>query len=404
MSHLVLSFILGFLVATGLALAILPRLWRRSAALARKRIVASMPLSREELQAEIDAVNAGHAMSMRRLEMKAEAIKRKAAEDFVEINSLREQVKVLQEHGTGRDETLSTSEQEREALAAALAAREADLEKISSRLAVTEHKLEKEEAELRALSESYEEASLTSSSRQVELMTRETEVGKLKDEINRLHAGRKDSERSVHEALAGKTQIETELRAERKRVQELERKLERAEANISSRDEKLERRQKEIARLKQRIRDSAKAGQGDGMAEMEKQKSLLETQVADLKLQLSTLMADGGGERGGAPAPTKPEVERLRSRLTTIMRENKKLRGELADGSGSANEETLRDQIVDLAAEVVNMAAALEGPDSPIVKALSEETAGDGEGKDASSKPSLAERVRVLRQKSAAAE
>lgn len=405
--NLALFFILGFLVAAGLALAIMPMLWRRAGALMRKRIEASMPLSREELQAQIDAVNAEHAMAMRRLEMKAEAIKRKAAEDFVEIHSLREQVKQIQEHGAGRDETFSRLEQEREDFSAALANREAELEKVSARLAEAEQKLAKEEAELQELSESYEEASLTSSSRQVELLARETDVARLNDEISRLQAERKNVERSMHEAMAEKTQIEAELRAERKRIQELERKLERVTASLSARDEKLDRRQKEIARLKQKIREDAKAGQGGDMAEVEKEKSLLETQVADLKLQLSTVLANGGGEGSDAPASKKPEVERLRSRLTTIMRENKKLRAELAGGNGAANEvadDTLRDQIADLAAEVVNMAAALEGPDSPIEKNLAEAPTGDGDGKAASSKPSLAERVRALRQKSAAAE
>ena len=71
--------------------------------------------------------------------------------------------------------------------------------------------------------------------------------------------------------------------------------------------------------------------------------------------------------------------DRLEARLTALTRENKKLRTDLAAHERSKVEDwsderrgnaLLREQINDLAAEVVSLTATLEGPDSPITKAL----------------------------------
>ena len=107
----------------------------------------------------------------------------------------------------------------------------------------------------------------------------------------------------------------------------------------------------------------------------------------------------------------KDERERLEERLTTLVRENKKLRSDLAayerlksDGWDEERRENalLREQINDLAAEVVNLTSALDGPESPIRKVISdsvERAASDPHGKITS----LADRVRAL-QKAASTE
>ncbi|WP_274426500.1 hypothetical protein [Chelativorans sp. YIM 93263] len=379
MLQLVLSFILGFLVAGGIALAIMPILWRRAGAAMRRRIEASLPMSREELQAEIDAVNAEHAMTVRRLEMKVAASKKKAGEDFIEINRLREQLARFQDSSAEKDEALAGLEQERESLASTLAAREAEFAKASSRLAEVERRLADKHADLERLSESYEEASLTSSSRQVELLARETEVERLNDSLAQMQRERERAERAVQEAKVEVSQTEEQLRTERHQVEELKRQQDRAAADLRGRDENLERLQKEIVRLKEKVRERDKAlKEGKvALADMKKQNKDLEVQVADLQLQLS-----GGSDTTAAPKRRKP-------------------RKSSANGTADA---ALREQIASLAAEVVSMTAALEGPDSPIEKNLAEVPKDNGEDVSAQQMPSLAERVKALRLKTTSAE
>jgi chromosome segregation ATPase len=399
----VLSFILGFLIAVALEIAAAPALWRRAGELMRRRMEATLPMSREEMRAEIDAVRAEHAMAMRRLEMKADAVKKRAAQDLVEIGVLREQARRLEEQHAERDEAVVILERERTDLGSRLAEREAELKRVTEEFNAFHNELRERNREVEELSRLYEEASLTSSSRQVELVSREADIERLNDSINLLRNQRKEADRATREALAEKTQTEEALRGERKRAADLERKLERMLTTLSNREEKLDRREKEIARLKQRIKEGPSAGGNDNsrLAAIEEEKSRLEMQVADLSLQLSSLLA-GDDQAAAAPA-NKSEVSRLQSRLSTLMRENKKLRTELAasaSAEGDAGDEALRERISSLAAEVVNLAATLEGPGSPIEKALAEaETAPEGERP-----PSLADRVKALRANSQAAE
>jgi hypothetical protein len=91
--------------------------------------------------------------------------------------------------------------------------------------------------------------------------------------------------------------------------------------------------------------------------------------------------------------------QRLEQRLTALARENRKLKTERAPGNGetAAGENArLREQMSELAAEVVHLTALLEGPQSPITKVL-DNADGGGQG-DA---PSLADRIRALQRAAA---
>ena len=105
-----------------------------------------------------------------------------------------------------------------------------------------------------------------------------------------------------------------------------------------------------------------------------------------------------GDDVDKAIARLEGDRERLEARLTALARENKRLKTDLA-ASGTAMPESasdarsgagLREQMNELAAEVVNLTMKLDGPDSPIAKALAGEGQQDGRG------VSLADRVRAL--------
>jgi seryl-tRNA synthetase len=94
-----------------------------------------------------------------------------------------------------------------------------------------------------------------------------------------------------------------------------------------------------------------------------------------------------------AIAKLDSDRERLEARLTVLARENKRLKadlGALAASNPTDGSSALREQMNDLAAEVVNLTAKLEGPDSPIAKALS------APQDVRSGTTSLADRVRAL--------
>ena len=137
----------------------------------------------------------------------------------------------------------------------------------------------------------------------------------------------------------------------------------------------------------------------------------LEAEVAELQLQLSTLLSGGtGGDVDKAVSSLQQERDRQAERLATLVRENKKLRSELeaierskADDWNVERRDSalLREQINDLAAEMVHLTAMIDGSNSPITQILA--SAPENSGADGTERiVSLADRVKAL-QKAASA-
>jgi len=373
----VLFFALGFLCAGFLALIVAPAVWRRAVSLTRRRIEASIPLTQAEIQADKDRIRAEYAMSTRRLEMNVTALREKVAEQLVEISRGREALKGLAVERTDKNHALA----ELGAKSEALRQREEELHQLSERLKETERKLEKRALELEKLEHMYDDASFSSSSRQIELVARESELQKLASDISLLRGQRKEADRRHQEIAAESKAARDALKAEKKRAAELDKKVERLLATLADREDKLDRREKELVRLREKAKaeDGAPAlrlvGRPDDAARDDEAK-----RRDDLDQAIAKLDSDR---------------ERLEARLTALARENKRLKADLGAvaSSGSVNgSAALREQMNELAAEVVHLTAKLEGPDSPIAKAL----AGPQDSRSDGGDLSLADRVRAL--------
>ena len=187
----------------------------------------------------------------------------------------------------------------------------------------------------------------------------------------------------------------------------MERKLERLIATNADLEEKLERRERELARLREQAKGDARAGGAIDaeISQIRAEMARLQSEVAALTRQMSLVLPEAkGGDANEAVVRLGEERDRLEARLTALTRENKKLRASLSAqeraGSDNGGEERrenalLREQIHELAAEVVNMTATLEGPDSPIRKALAGPVSELPQGPH-DRITSLAERVKAL--------
>lgn len=370
----ILFFALGFLCAVFLVSLVAPAVWRRAVTLTRRRFEASMPLTPAEIQAEKDRVRAEYAMTTRRLEMTVKSLQEKAAEQLVEIGRGREALKELAIEKKDKNQALSALE----AKGAEIRQREEELHGLSEKLVQTERALEKRALELEKLEQMYDDASFSSSNRQIELVARESELEKLASDIALLKSQRKEADRRNQEVAAESKASREALKAEKRKAAELDKKVERLLATLADREEKLERREKELARLRERPGQEISTN-GAGQA------------------------AGGGEDIEKAIARLEGDRERLEGRLTALARENKRLKTDLAafgavkpEQAGDARRAgaALREQMNDLAAEVVNLALKLDGQDSPIAKALAaprDERPGAGEHGI-----SLADRVRAL--------
>ncbi|AZO13396.1 hypothetical protein EJ069_01015 [Mesorhizobium sp. M2A.F.Ca.ET.043.05.1.1] len=369
----VLFFALGFLSAVFLVSLIAPAVWRRAVVLTRRRLEASLPLTQAEIQADKDRVRAEYAMTTRRLEITVKNLQEKVAEQLVEIARGHEALKGLAVEKKDKNQALS----DLQAKNAELKQREEDLHRLSEKLAQAERALEKRALELQKLEQMYDDASFSSSNRQIELVARESELEKLASDIALLKSQRKEADRHSQEIASESKAAREALKAEKKKTAELEKKVERLLATLADREEKLDRREKDLARMRERSKEIAVA---NGVARL--------TAGPDAK----------SDDVDNAIAKLEADRERLEARLTALARENKRLKSDLAD-SGTAVPESagdarsgagLREQMNELAAEVVNLTMKLEGPDSPIAKALASDGQQNGRG------ISLADRVRAL--------
>jgi chromosome segregation ATPase len=407
----ILFFTLGFLCAGFLALMVAPAIWRRAVALTRKRIEASVPLSLTDIQADKDRMRAEFAMSTRRLEMSIKAFKDKAAAQIIEINRNRDELKRLASNRDGQNESLSEMEAKAGELRGDLRKREDQLQRLTAKLAEAEKAIEARALELDKMGQLYDEASLAASNRQIDLVVRETEAEKLASDMQLLRDQRKDAERRLQEITADSKAARDALNGERKKATDLERKLERMVTTLTDREEKLDRRERELARLREQLKGNSGTEDelNQKLIDSQADKIRLEAELADMTLQMSTLLSGAkGGDIEKAMAKLSEDRARLETRLTALTRENKKLRTDLAAYEHSKAEDwsderrgnaLLREQINDLAAEVVSLTATLEGPDSPINKALAVAPSNAGPNEKITS---LADRVRAL-QKAASA-
>lgn len=376
----ILFFILGFLCAGFLALMIMPAFWRRALALTHKRIEAATPLSLAEFQAEKDRMRAEFAMTARRLEMSAKSYRDKATDQMIEIERDRQEKKRLVAEISDRDAALARVADVSGGLSTELLHREEEMKKLSGQFAEAERLLEIRAAEIERLGRMYDEAALVSSNRQIELVARETEVDKLTGDLAALRGRLKEDERRLSDADVETRLAREALVSERKKTADLESRIGQLMSTLADREEKLERREKELTRLRERMK-ATKAS----LAAAQVQSS---ARVSDAAKGVSMSMASTENEQ--TIAKLREDRDRLEARLTALTRENRKLRGDLIAQENAA----LREEIGDLAAQMVTMTALAEGENSPIAKALAKPSPA---GADPHQKiTSLADRVKRL--------
>ncbi|MDJ0931912.1 hypothetical protein [Breoghania sp.] len=133
--------------------------------------------------------------------------------------------------------------------------------------------------------------------------------------------------------------------------------------------------------------------------DLEGQKVESQAEITRLSLQLEALHGAAGDNVEGVLASLKAENNALAEELNRLSAEHDQLRSRFDAISADENRDNrlLRDQITDIAAEVVAMTTALEGEDSKTDRILKEATAANRSDVHALSGDSLADRIRTLR-------
>ncbi|MER2535088.1 MAG: hypothetical protein ABTQ31_07970 [Rhizobiaceae bacterium] len=348
----VLFFILGFLSAGFLALLVMPAVVRRASTLTRKRVEATAPLSLAEIQADKDRLRAEFAMTARRLEMSVQTYRDRATSQLAELGRAREEQKALAAERDDRAKALAQMEARANDLRAELDRSQDEGQKLSRKLAEAERATLQHGSEIDRLGRLYDDASFASSSRQIDLVARESEVERLTAE---LAASRRE-----------KDGLEVRRAGLDEQVARLEQARADAETKAKDLGDRLAEAQAELARSAAGL-EEARARLGEAEARQEE---------TDIDL----------AETKGDHLKVLGEVDSLKAQLAAITARKP---GAPIDEAG------LREEMAALAAEVIRLTILMDGPNSPIARTIGADAAGSRSAPD-DAPLSLAERVKAL--------
>lgn len=411
----VLIFTLGFLAAVLFALMVAPTIWRRAVYLTRKRIEAALPLSVNELNAEKDKLRAEHALAVRRVEMQVRALREEGARQKIFIEEQGDKLRDLEKKLADSEEQGSRLEGEVASLTERVHEMTTELSDTSVVLESTRTELDTRTGELknaraeiadrdRRLEEKAEE--LENAERRIkahlaEVSERDAHIQMLNAQIGELKEARKALQSEIRELGAEGRATGGMLTTERKRFAQVEAKLEQSIAQVSVLEDKYERRGKELQRMREEGVAREKAlGEMEQRAHVaERHSEAQEKQIAEMTTRIDRLMASAMGEKDQEESMGELQLKMAQQSVTihSLELERDALKRELAAAKSGANGEpvsgdnVLREKLNQLAAEVVAMAARLEGPQSRINTLLDD---------DAMPAPgdvvSLAERIKAL--------
>ncbi|OJX53073.1 MAG: hypothetical protein BGO81_01920 [Devosia sp. 66-22] len=331
----IMYFALGLLIASLVALAIMPAVWRRAVRLTKKRIEAATPITMAEFRADKDQLRAEFALSTRRLEMNVEALRRRLSEQLRDINRKRNEV------GAIRDE------------------RETQLQQI--------RELEEREAELRRRILDLEKDGADLSQR---LRMRDREFADKSAQLETAReALRGKTPRSIDvdgKALSGDYNTDMDLLLQKL---EAERKrggfLETQNRSLIGQLETSDKRSADAAAAASELR-AALARKDDAASEAQVQLVEAEARIADAENRVSIALADTArvveaveGEREQLLADKfaiESELDKLRTQVLTVEATV------MADWDSDRVEQAhLREKLNDIASEVSRLVYAVEG-------------------------------------------
>jgi chromosome segregation ATPase len=397
----IMFFGIGFLVAGLIGLVFIPLVHARAVRLTMRRVEASTPMSKAEIQADKDQLRAEFAMTTRRLEMSVEQMKAKTTSQLAELSKKTEAVAKLRRELGERNAAIQAMETRERTTKDRLRDTE---EEFNQRLS----DLREKEAELAKLSADLDQRAVDAESQRIEMVALRTQIEALKGRIAEFELDLKNADARVNherEATGAATQ---EFATEHAKVAGLACRIIELESQLAGQANETEKLVKRAQELETRLVE-----QGRQLAQREQ----LTAQLAQAKQAEADLRAElaGFADRKGIAAQAGQSEKALREQLDRTHAERSQLQRELAKlkrdaESTSAAERTenalLRERINDIAAEIARLTATIEGANSPIEQMLAQppaQTVAVANGEGETSPPlvpprggSLADRIRAL--------
>lgn len=394
-----------------MALLIAPAIWRRAVFLTRKRIESSVPLTVNELQAGKDRMRAEHAVSLRKMEIRRDELLEKLAAQQPEITKLEQKIRSLNSDIDDRKQELADAEARVQERDAELAERESEIRSFQLHIDTMEADLAARTGEL----DSFKRMRSESEKRLATMMERfeetNADLSALQIDMDALRDNFKQSQAELRDSRAMAKETSQALEDEQQTVARLEKQLEKAKATRVKLEDKLESRDLEIARSRETMSIEAKTlSDYERQAEdSEAERAALERELTELTLAYNALekrledkpvvaVSDEKSSKkdeSNTTAALEIKLGQALAQLKSVTAERDEAVASIAksasQGGNQAGDDELREQINQLAAEMVHLTEKLEGEGTPIGALLAQPGAND------SNVVSLADRINALR-------
>ncbi|HWL06078.1 MAG TPA: hypothetical protein VNQ99_14265 [Xanthobacteraceae bacterium] len=353
-------FTIGVLIALLFTIALIPLVHNRAERLTIKRLEAAVPVSLVEIEADKDQLRADFAMTARRLETTIEQLRANTAIQMAEIGRKTEGIARLKAELDEKTAALDATDARAHALDTQARTAEDELARRGAALDEAEQRFAAREAELASRAASLNDQSRSSESHRVEVLALQTQVEALKSRLDQ-------TEREARDASV-------RLKAESIRAEDAMHQL----AGMTGKADEAERQAAETWNLLRRHNSEA---------------DQVRARIQELEARLA--------EQGRLLVQKDHELARLGANSAA------------RNTSASTVAEGFGGRIGAIAAEIAQLTALLEGPDSPILATLA--TAPPPVANDAatnrlladlgmtSDSPILADRIRLLQHRAAKA-
>ncbi|MDO6964461.1 coiled-coil domain-containing protein [Rhizobium alvei] len=371
-----LLFGLGFVTAALAGLLLAPAIYRRIVKFTEDRIMATMPVSPQELRAQKDMVRAEMAVAVAKTgqELKAER-------DRVVTLSLANEgisAEVQRLHGENDDLRRQIGERETEAaeMRAALRQEEIHIDNLRQSLAQAQHSDRLKDTRVLELLQRVQRLVADLDNMRIDLATRDTEIAGMHARINALRDERETLRNDLRLASQRAKDAELRLAREEHKAIRLEEKLNREISGSVDKDTVIERRISEINRLKERlktanasIREATRTPKSPASARvttLSRSRSSKVEPLAEATEPVDELADTPVAETITAPPSMISEEAAVRLSDEARSQANAVSDQLVSHDGAGVDDDAVRAEIADIAAKMVAVVAQKEGRSSPI--------------------------------------
>jgi chromosome segregation ATPase len=368
-----LLFTLGFLAATLTGLLLAPVIQKRIVKFTENRMLATMPLSPQEVRAQKDMARAAFAAENARLSESVRQEREKHTLTMVRNEKLLAEAAAIGTENAELHAQIADMNIEAGDMRSLLRREEMRSEQLKAALAGADRELRARLADIEKLNGIINHLNADLDNMKIELATRDTAVENIKSRAGNLRDEREKLREELKAAIEKAKGLELRLSREEGRVRQLETRLTRELAGNADKDNAIERRIAEINRLRDKVKtltaenkEVAKATRATGLA-----RTIATNRIAARRT-----------EKPQPPLDIAALEEDVRNQGTALTERL------LAAGS-TTNDTALREEMADLASKMIVLTAAREGANSPVHELIATiDPALDGDER------SLARRVR----------